>query len=68
MGSYIWKVEWGPEYHQSMIIAVCSSMLSSVLGFSESGCASPSLVSLSHMYMSSHAADADTREQTDGPG
>jgi len=32
MGSYIWKANWGPEYHQSMIIALCAFVLSSVLG------------------------------------
>ncbi|KAF8551300.1 MFS general substrate transporter [Imleria badia] len=33
MGSYIWKAEWGPEYHQSMVIALCAFVLASVLGF-----------------------------------
>ncbi|KAF8554138.1 MFS general substrate transporter [Imleria badia] len=32
LGSYIWKTSWGPEYHQSMIIAICSLVLSTVLG------------------------------------
>ncbi|KAG1861892.1 major facilitator superfamily domain-containing protein [Suillus tomentosus] len=33
IGSYIWNASWGPEYHQSMIIALCSLLLSSALGF-----------------------------------
>ncbi|KAG9312026.1 major facilitator superfamily domain-containing protein [Chiua virens] len=33
IGSYIWQASWGPEYHQSMIIAICSLVLTSVLGF-----------------------------------
>ncbi|KAI9459750.1 major facilitator superfamily domain-containing protein [Boletus coccyginus] len=32
MGSYIWKASWGPEYHQSMVIALCSFVLSTILG------------------------------------
>ncbi|KAF8448652.1 major facilitator superfamily domain-containing protein [Boletus edulis BED1] len=28
MGSYVWKASWGPDYHQSMIIAICSLVLS----------------------------------------
>jgi len=32
MGSYIWKANWSPEYHQSMIIALCSLVLSTFLG------------------------------------
>ncbi|KAF8158961.1 major facilitator superfamily domain-containing protein [Mycena galopus ATCC 62051] len=31
MGSYVWKAEWGPEYHQSMIISLCGLVLSSLL-------------------------------------
>jgi len=33
MGSYIWKASWGPQYHQSMIIAFCGFALASVLCF-----------------------------------
>ncbi|KAF8552349.1 MFS general substrate transporter [Imleria badia] len=33
IGSYIWKANWGPAYHQSMIIALCSLLLASILGF-----------------------------------
>ncbi|KAG8221321.1 MFS general substrate transporter [Butyriboletus roseoflavus] len=33
MGSYIWKANWGPEYHQSMVIALSSLVLSSALSF-----------------------------------
>ncbi|KAF8548637.1 MFS general substrate transporter, partial [Imleria badia] len=33
MGSCIWKAEWGPEYHQSMAIALCAFVLASSLGF-----------------------------------
>ncbi|KAF9243120.1 major facilitator superfamily domain-containing protein [Melanogaster broomeanus] len=32
MGSYIWKASWSPEYHQSMIIAICGLVLSTFLG------------------------------------
>ncbi|KAJ6583907.1 MFS general substrate transporter [Mycena vulgaris] len=31
MGSYTWKAEWGPEYHQSMIISLCALVLSTVM-------------------------------------
>ncbi|KAJ7259565.1 MFS general substrate transporter [Mycena haematopus] len=31
MGSYVWKAEWGPKYHQSMIISLCGLVLSSLL-------------------------------------
>ncbi|KAF9073975.1 major facilitator superfamily domain-containing protein [Rhodocollybia butyracea] len=31
MGSYTWKVEWGPDYHQSMIISLVSLVVSTVL-------------------------------------
>ncbi|KAG8221319.1 major facilitator superfamily domain-containing protein [Butyriboletus roseoflavus] len=33
MGSYIWKSNWGPEYHQSMIIAVCALVFATFLSF-----------------------------------
>lgn len=33
MGSYIWKAEWGPRYHQSMIIALCALALSTALSW-----------------------------------
>ncbi|KAG1742533.1 major facilitator superfamily domain-containing protein [Suillus lakei] len=33
MGSYVWNSSWGPEYHQSMIIALCSLVLTTALGF-----------------------------------
>ncbi|KAJ7274058.1 major facilitator superfamily domain-containing protein [Mycena rebaudengoi] len=33
MGSYVWKGEWGPEYHQSMIVSLCSLVLTTVLSF-----------------------------------
>ncbi|KAG1740864.1 major facilitator superfamily domain-containing protein, partial [Suillus paluster] len=32
MGSYVWNAAWGPEYHQSMIIALCSLVFSTFLG------------------------------------
>ncbi|KAF8439023.1 major facilitator superfamily domain-containing protein [Boletus edulis BED1] len=32
VGSYVWKARWGPAYKQSMIIALCSLVLSSILG------------------------------------
>jgi len=31
IGSYAWKAEWGPNYHQSMIIGLASLAFSSVL-------------------------------------
>ncbi|KAG1900982.1 major facilitator superfamily domain-containing protein [Suillus fuscotomentosus] len=31
MGSYVWNASWGPQYHQSMIIALCSLVLSTIL-------------------------------------
>lgn len=31
MGSYIWKANWSPQYHQSMIIALCALALASFL-------------------------------------
>ncbi|KAJ7364887.1 MFS general substrate transporter [Mycena albidolilacea] len=33
MGSYTWKSAWGPAYHQSMIISLCSLALTSVMAF-----------------------------------
>ncbi|KAF7348198.1 Tartrate transporter [Mycena sanguinolenta] len=33
MGSYTWKAAWGPDYHQSMLISLCSLVLSSTLAF-----------------------------------
>ncbi|GJE91439.1 MFS general substrate transporter [Phanerochaete sordida] len=31
MGSYVWKAEWGPNYHQSMIIGLATLAFSTVL-------------------------------------
>ncbi|KAJ7174844.1 MFS general substrate transporter [Mycena filopes] len=31
MGSYTWKATWGPKYHQSILISLCSLVLSSVI-------------------------------------
>jgi MFS family permease len=31
MGSYIWKTNWSPKYHQSMIIALCALAFASFL-------------------------------------
>ncbi|OAX43708.1 MFS general substrate transporter [Rhizopogon vinicolor AM-OR11-026] len=31
VGSFVWKASWGPEYHQSMIIALCSLVFSTML-------------------------------------
>ncbi|KAI5119172.1 hypothetical protein M0805_008655 [Coniferiporia weirii] len=31
IGSYAWKAQWGPQYHQSMIIGICALSFSSVL-------------------------------------
>ncbi|EGO00927.1 hypothetical protein SERLA73DRAFT_167140 [Serpula lacrymans var. lacrymans S7.3] len=33
MGSYIWKANWSPDYHQSMIIALCALAFASILSF-----------------------------------
>ncbi|KAF9243121.1 major facilitator superfamily domain-containing protein [Melanogaster broomeanus] len=33
MGSYIWKANWSPKYHQSMIIALCALAFASFLSF-----------------------------------
>lgn len=35
VGSYVWKSSWGPQYHQSIIISICSLVLSTVLGLSK---------------------------------
>lgn len=32
IGSFVWKAEWGPEYHQSMIIGIASMALAISLG------------------------------------
>ncbi|KAJ7578186.1 major facilitator superfamily domain-containing protein [Mycena floridula] len=31
MGSYTWKANWAPRYHQSMLISLCALVLSSAL-------------------------------------
>ncbi|KAJ7057688.1 MFS general substrate transporter [Mycena amicta] len=31
MGSYTWKAAWAPDYHQSMIISLCSLLLATAL-------------------------------------
>ncbi|KAF8496048.1 MFS general substrate transporter [Gautieria morchelliformis] len=31
IGSFIWKANWGPQYHQSMAIALCALALSTAL-------------------------------------
>ncbi|PAV24167.1 MFS general substrate transporter [Pyrrhoderma noxium] len=33
VGSFAWKAEWGPEYHQSMFIGIAALTFSSVLAF-----------------------------------
>lgn len=33
IGSYAWKAEWGPNYHQSMFIGLGSLAFSTVLAF-----------------------------------
>lgn len=72
MGSYVWKASWGPTYRQSMLIALCCLLLSSVLGLGTLGLVSPSLISSSQSYapsrVSSHATNANIRKQTDGTG
>ncbi|KAJ8591076.1 MFS general substrate transporter [Rhizopogon salebrosus TDB-379] len=32
IGSYVWKASWGPQYRQSMVIALCSLIFSTILG------------------------------------
>jgi len=32
IGSYVWQASWGPQYHQSMVIALCSLLFSTILG------------------------------------
>ncbi|GJJ12933.1 hypothetical protein Clacol_007180 [Clathrus columnatus] len=31
IGSFIWRAQWGPSYHQSMIISICTLSFASVL-------------------------------------
>jgi len=38
MGSYTWKSVWGPQYHESMVISLCSLLLCTALSFSTSIC------------------------------
>ncbi|KAF7332789.1 Tartrate transporter [Mycena kentingensis (nom. inval.)] len=33
IGSYVWKSSWGPAYHQSMIISLCSLVFATILSF-----------------------------------
>jgi len=33
IGSYAWKIQWGPNYHQSMFIGIASVSLSIALAF-----------------------------------
>lgn len=35
MGSYTWKAEWGPDYHQSMIISFVALVISTILSLSK---------------------------------
>ena len=71
MGSYTWKASWGPKYHQSMIIALCSLALATILGFGKSKVTFPypiESVSVAPTLtcVPSHATNVDTREQADG--
>ncbi|KAF8514246.1 major facilitator superfamily domain-containing protein [Hysterangium stoloniferum] len=33
IGSFIWKAQWGPKYHQSMLIALCALVLATALSY-----------------------------------
>ncbi|KAJ7429078.1 hypothetical protein B0H11DRAFT_1222724 [Mycena galericulata] len=33
MGSYTWKSQWSPLYHQSMLISLCALVLSTLMSF-----------------------------------
>ena len=35
IGSYAWKAQWGPQYHQSMEIGIAALAFSTFLAFSE---------------------------------
>jgi len=56
MGSYTWKAEWGPKYHQSMIISLCSLVLSSVM----------SLAIRQHLLRKNKKLDEDERISMQG--
>ncbi|KAH0829189.1 major facilitator superfamily domain-containing protein [Lanmaoa asiatica] len=57
MGSYIWKASWGPEYHQSMVIALSSLVLASVL----------SLVMRQMLICENKRMEREERELMEGP-
>ncbi|KAF7298654.1 Tartrate transporter [Mycena indigotica] len=56
MGSYVWKAEWGPDYHQSMGISLGSLVISSLimLGIKR------------HLMGKNKKLDADERAAMDG--
>jgi len=56
MGSYVWKAEWGPEYHQSMTISLVALVLSSLL----------SLGIRQHLVRKNKQLDADERASMEG--
>ncbi|KAJ7134733.1 MFS transporter [Mycena epipterygia] len=56
MGSYVWKAQWGPKYHQSMTISLCALVLSSLL----------SLGIRQHLLRKNKQLDADERSMWEG--
>ncbi|KAJ6585110.1 major facilitator superfamily domain-containing protein [Mycena capillaripes] len=56
MGSYVWKAQWGPKYHQSMAISLCGLVLSSLI----------SLGIRQHLVRKNKQLDADERASTEG--
>ncbi|KAJ6559076.1 MFS general substrate transporter [Mycena vulgaris] len=56
MGSYVWKAEWGPKYHQSMAVSLCALVLSSLL----------SLGIRQHLVRKNKQLDADERASMEG--
>lgn len=35
VGSFAWKAQWGPDYHQSMYIGIGALVISSALAFGQ---------------------------------
>lgn len=56
MGSYVWKAEWGPKYHQSMVVSLCGLVLASLL----------SLGIRQHLLRKNKKLDADERASMEG--
>ncbi|KAJ6622563.1 MFS general substrate transporter [Mycena sp. CBHHK59/15] len=56
MGSYTWKAEWGPQYHQSMIVSLCALVFASLL----------SLGIRQHLLRKNKQLDEDERTALEG--